>query len=193
MDPITNARELATAHPQARLPCPACGTTVRADNLDRHLAKVHPGATAPGSPWRGRGLLGIAPCRIELDGDALVLHHWLGLGRRAVGLPCAIEVGTLVGTRVDPVTASYADDSNQPGQTVRVGRYLRLIEQRGGRGARAITIGCRQDTGFQAHWGLRDGDRRRRWDLILPRTSLVAIEYELARRGVLVPAVSHRD
>lgn len=184
MDTISIAGQLAERHPSARLPCPACGASVNADNLAKHLAKVHAGFVAPAPPWRGKGLFGVFPTSIELDGDAFVLRHHLGLARRRVSLPCTLEVGALVGTRPDALTASYADDYNMPGETVRVGRYLRLV------GERSITIGCRQDTQFHVHWRrdqLADGGKRRRCDVMLPRPALAAIEYELARRGLLVP------
>jgi hypothetical protein len=43
---VAIARRLAAAHPAAKLPCPACGASLRADNFNRHLEKVH-GAVAP--------------------------------------------------------------------------------------------------------------------------------------------------
>lgn len=190
MDPTALALQLAAAHPTARLPCPVCATGVNADNLERHLAKVHAGTIAStASSWRGKGFLGLFPCAVVVDGDTFALHHSLGLGRRVVRLPCAIEIGALFRTRPDPITASYADDTNQPGQTVRVGRYLKLV------GERSITIGCRHNTQFATHWdrtGWQDGGRRRSCDLVIDRTAMVAIEYELARRGLLAPAATIR-
>jgi hypothetical protein len=35
------------------LPCPVCAVSLKAANLDPHLAKVHPGAVDPQPPWRG--------------------------------------------------------------------------------------------------------------------------------------------
>jgi hypothetical protein len=181
-DTLTIARRLAAEHPGARLPCPACAVSVNAGNLDRHLAGVHPGFAAAAPPWRGTGFF---PVSLTFTDDALVLRHRLGLSRRAVALPCRLEVGPLVAWRLDPVMSSYADDTNVAGEHVRAGRYLRLV------GEAAITIGCRQATQFHAHWDraqLHDGAPRRRCDLILPRVALVALEYELARRNLLVPA-----
>lgn len=187
-DPIAIARRLAAASPTARLPCPVCAASLDAENLARHLAKVHAGATASAAVrWRGKGFLGLFPCSVGFDGDQLTLRHRLGLATRVVRLPCAIEVGALFGTRVDPITSSYADDANQPTRTVRLGRYVRLV------GERSITIGCRHNTQFTSHWdraGWRDGARRRSTDLVVDREAMVAIEYELARRGVLVPAAT---
>lgn len=185
MDPLATARTLAAAHPDALLPCPVCVTSLRAANLDRHVAKVHAGVAIPATTrWSGRGLLGLLPGSLALDGDALVLRR---LGRRRVALPCAIELGALVGVRGDVVTSSYADELNHPGEEVRTGSYLRLV------GDAAITIGCRQGTQARAHWdaaGWRRGERRRGCDLMVARPVLVAIEYALAARGLLVPAAA---
>ncbi|KIG18572.1 hypothetical protein DB30_00257 [Enhygromyxa salina] len=41
---VATARRLAGAHPQATLPCPGCAASVKAQNLERHLAKLHAGA-----------------------------------------------------------------------------------------------------------------------------------------------------
>ncbi|HEX5062347.1 MAG TPA: hypothetical protein VFV99_23410 [Kofleriaceae bacterium] len=181
MDTLTIARQLADFHPSARLPCPACGVSVNGDNLAKHLAKVHADFSSLTPPWRGRGWFGLLPASIAFDGDAIVLRR---LGQRRVSLPCKLEVGTLVGTRPDAISANQSVDYNTPGETVRVGRYLRLV------GDRSITIGCRSATQFHAHWRreqLIDGGRRRSCHVMLSRPALAAIEYELARRGMLVP------
>jgi len=181
MDTISIARQLADLHPSARLPCPACGVSVNADNLAKHLAKVHADFSAVASPWRGRAFLGLLPASITFDGDALVLRR---LFQRRVSLPCKLEAGTLIGSRLEAGAASYADDYNMPAETIRIGDYLRLV------GDRSITIGCRNDTQFHDHWRreqLVDGGRRRTCHIMLSRPALAAIEYELARRGVLVP------
>lgn len=48
------ARDLAAAHPAAKLPCPACGQSLRADNLSKHLEKVHAGVRAVAmTSWSG--------------------------------------------------------------------------------------------------------------------------------------------
>jgi hypothetical protein len=146
---------------------------VNAENVDTHLAKVHPDPATVPPPWRGPGFLGIFPCSLAFDDGAVVLRHSLGLGRRTVTLPCVFEVGALFRSQPDAITASYADDTNQPSQLVRAGRYLRFV------GDRAITIGCRQAIQL-------DGGRS--CDLVLSRAAFVAVEYELARRGLLVPA-----
>ena len=39
---LSVARKLAAAHPGAKLPCPLCATTLRADNFEKHLGKTHP-------------------------------------------------------------------------------------------------------------------------------------------------------
>lgn len=47
------AARLAAARPEAKLPCPRCGDAVKGANLERHLAKAHPGAGDPPTWWRG--------------------------------------------------------------------------------------------------------------------------------------------
>lgn len=49
----STARSLASAHPTAMLPCPICAVSLRAANLDAHLAKVHPGKSDQQPPWKG--------------------------------------------------------------------------------------------------------------------------------------------
>jgi len=51
---IATARDLARRHPRAKLACPICATSLAAENLDKHLAKVHPGALDVAAPWRGK-------------------------------------------------------------------------------------------------------------------------------------------
>jgi hypothetical protein len=54
---LTIARKLATASPQAMLPCPVCAASLRGENLERHLDGKHPGAASVDSTtdlvWRG--------------------------------------------------------------------------------------------------------------------------------------------
>ena len=38
---VAIARRLASAYPEAMLPCPTCAASLKAKNLDRHLADVH--------------------------------------------------------------------------------------------------------------------------------------------------------
>lgn len=227
---IAIARDLAAAHPESKLPCPTCAVSVKAANLDGHLAKVHPGATDALRPWRGKdyrivvtallaippalaivgaiiaatpisagdrtgtfllagtgalfltialvGLTGIVRGSITLAGDAIRLRHSL-LGRRTVRLPCAVEVGGLWGSRIDSVTP--AADYNQPTTPRKLGNYLRLSGE-----GKSITIACRHSTLVREHWtGWTQGPRRRYCDLVIDREALVALEYELAKRGVL--------
>lgn len=185
MDVVGFARELACAHPSAKLPCPICVVTVKAENLDKHLDKVHARIEAsPAASWPGKTLLGLLPCRLVLDGDALVLRRF-GLKRR-VPLDGVIEVGPIYGSRPAAGMSSYGDDFNVPHETIRTGSYLRITA-----GSRSITIGSKHGTQFAAHWQRdlwRQGGRRRACDVRVDRTSLVAIEYVLARAGRLVPA-----
>ncbi|HEY5946620.1 MAG TPA: hypothetical protein VIV40_14055 [Kofleriaceae bacterium] len=41
---IATARRLSASHPRTMLPCPRCAASVRAENLDKHLAKTHDNA-----------------------------------------------------------------------------------------------------------------------------------------------------
>lgn len=81
--PDAIARQLAAASPTSMLPCPRCASSVRADNLEGHLAKVH---AAP-APAIGRG--------------------WRGVDRRAqrdltvVLVVCGVAGAALVGTHHD--------------------------------------------------------------------------------------------
>jgi hypothetical protein len=179
------ARALGGAFPAARLPCPVCAASVKGENVASHLAKVHPGAQPAGAPWAGKGALGVFPCTLELDDRGFALRHWLGLARRVVPVPCAIAVGALVGHRADPIMASYADEMNVGTEPVRAGRYLRLG------GARSITIGCRRNTQFAAHWradGWTRGAPTGSTDLVVGVDAMVAIEYALVSLGLLAPA-----
>ncbi|MDX2092537.1 MAG: hypothetical protein SFX73_32030 [Kofleriaceae bacterium] len=181
MSKLEIARALASAHPGARLPCPVCAASLNAENLERHLAKVHPGASSSSeTTWRGKGLLGLFPCTVAIDGGAVILRYMLGLRRRVVGLPCAIEVGAMFTTRPDAILQEHG-----PTVSERTGSYLRLV------GDRAITIGCRVNTQFAEHWhgeAWTRGARRSGCDVMVGREAMVALEYELAKRGMLVPA-----
>ena len=185
MDAIAFARELAADHPAAKLPCPVCAASVNAENLGRHLDKVHASARAgTTSTWTGKGALGIFPVSLALVDGALVLTHMLGLARRRVTLPCALEIGALVAMRPD-VVAAQSDEFNTPGTEVRTGRYLRLV------GDKTITVGCARSTSFSSHWDRatwRDGGKRRGCDIRLPVEAMLAVEYALVQRGVLRPA-----
>lgn len=46
---LVTASRLAAAHPDASLPCPVCGASLRASNLDGHVAKVHHTSAGPAS------------------------------------------------------------------------------------------------------------------------------------------------
>ena len=64
-----------------------------------------------------------------------------------------------------------------------VGIYLRLTA-----GSASLTIRCPQDCALREHWdsgGLSRGQKRKRWDVTLDRTSFAGVEYALANRGTL--------
>ncbi len=185
---IASARRLAADHPSAKLPCPICAASLNAENLDKHLAKVHPGAADVAPPWRGKGALGLFPCSLTIDGDSVVLRHTLGLFRRVVPLPCSVEGGSLWRSRPDAVMTSYADDMNVPHVDVRAGRYVKVQCPRS---RIAIAVGCRGGSALAAHWtGWTQGGKRRGVDVVVSREAMVALEYELAGRGLLVPRVA---
>jgi len=187
-DSIAIARRLVAAHPAAKLPCPICAASLKAENLDHHLAKVHPGASAPTGPWRGKGALGVFPCSLAIVGDAIVLRHTLGLFTRTVPLPTGIEAGSLWRSQPDAITAGYADDFNTSSVDVKAGRYVRLECPRSRVG---ITVGCRGGGALAGHWeGWRQGARRKSVDLMIGREAMVGLEYALAGRGLLVPRIA---
>jgi hypothetical protein len=173
------AREVAEAHPEARLPCPVCGNTLAARNMGSHLMKVHAGDEGGvGGAWRGRRWL-VFPATVVHEDGAIVLRTMLG--RRRVTLPCSVEVGALVRARPEAGMSSYADDYNVPHETVRVGSYVRLGD--------AITIGCKSSANVKAHWtGWQQGPKRRGVDVMIDRRARVEIEYVLATAGALRPA-----
>jgi len=181
MDSIAIARQLASVHTRAKLPCPVCAASLKAENMDSHLAKVHAGVTSYAeTAWKGKGMLGIAPVSLALEDNAVALRHWLLLARRIVRLPCRIEIGGTVTHQPNVIM------EHEPATEVRTGRYLRLVGDGG-----AITIGCKQQTQFASHWarsGYTVGKKRGRADIRLPVEAMVAIEYALATRGMIVPA-----
>jgi hypothetical protein len=180
-DPISIARSLAAAHPNAKLACPVCAVSLKAENLDRHLAKVHASATASSAPWPGKGFLGLFPCSLAIERESLILHHRLGLARRIVALPCHIEAGSRVRKQGDAIMSSYSELNNSYSEA-RDGRYLRLTN------GRSITVGCKHDTMFTKHWDRADwtqGRTTRRVDIVVDRAALVGLEYALAERGML--------
>lgn len=122
---------------------------------------------------------------LVLDGDVLVLRHSFVLRRRLAIAHARIEIGALFGSRMDPAMASYADDANVASTPVREGSYVRLAH-----GRRGITIAAKGASPFAKIWdpaGWRRGPRRRWCDIVVPRDALVALEYELAARGLLRP------
>ena len=227
---IATARELAKAHPEGKFPCPVCANTLKAENLDKHLGKVHPGATDPASPWRGKdyriivtalflipvgvaigaaivaatpvsaesltgfriiagcsgpflllalvGLTGIFRGSVAIAGDRVRLRHSFLL-RRTVKLPCAVEAGGLWGGRSDGVLP--ASEYNQPSTPIQIGNYVRLHGDGG-----SIIVVCRTSTQLREHWtGWTQGPKRHVCHLVVDRQAMVALEYALAKRGVL--------
>lgn len=55
MTTAERARRLAAARPDAQVPCPVCAAGVKGLNLERHLAKVHPGPAVVADPARWSG------------------------------------------------------------------------------------------------------------------------------------------
>lgn len=230
--PRAIALSLASAHTEATLPCPDCAASVKARNLERHVAKVHGDDPASAARWTGAdhairlpllvagvgcvlgvfatfaiapqhyrialfvfipllsvvlGLGGLSvfgrlPATLTLEEDTLVLRYAFGLGRRRVRLPPkSIEVGRLLERRESPIAPTTME--NPPSHDVRVGSYLRLCGEGGG-----LTLGSRTGTRFRKHWaseGWSDGGARRRWDIVVSPTALVALEYVLAEHGAL--------
>lgn len=231
------ARSLAAANPQAMLPCPLCAAGLRGENIEKHLAKAHPGAGQESLGedelvWVGRsgrvpsvafvflaaavlwvvatksgliplsgqlpvlvaGVFGLVffallalaetgrlQARMTLGQESLCLRHSLGLRRRSVLLPAKLEVGAAwekwrTGQRVgeDVYWTNHGDR--------RVGGYLRIFG-----GSQSITV-ITSNTSVKEYWspkGLRTGPKRFRGDIRLEAHEFVALEYLLARRGML--------
>lgn len=169
-----HALDIAAANPQARLPCPVCATTVKAENLAGHVAKVHADVPVPDGKGKRWGFL---PARLSIEDGAVVMRTLLST-RRVPLAGSTVEVGGLVTSRPDPTMSSYADEMNVPHDTVRTGWYLRLGDR--------LTIGCRTAANVKEHWsGWTQGPRRRSCDVVAPRRIVVEIEYALAAAGVL--------
>lgn len=116
---VAVARDLASRHPTAKLPCPLCGATLRADNLDKHLAKTHPTPSAPPSPWRGRDRAAIRPlvvlallCAAALVGAQLTLALPFGPPQLALLVPLWLALGLIALAYFDRLTARLALDGD---------------------------------------------------------------------------------
>ena len=94
---VAIARRLAAAHPAAKLPCPACGASLRADNVEKHLGKVHGEARATATDsWAGADHkvlrpLAVLTILVGLAGGALLAvlpdeHAQVIAGATAAGL-----------------------------------------------------------------------------------------------------------
>lgn len=125
-------------------------------------------------------MLGVFRAHLELDGEHVRLR-W-GFGRSTIQLPAELESGGWVERR-----ASVLDHQQETGsaQDENVGAYLRLSQ-----GNAVITVGAHEGVGLRKHWaagGWRKGPKRRSCDIRVDRNALVAIEYHLAARGLLIP------
>lgn len=129
------------------------------------------------------GLFDVWRASLVLDGDVLVLRHSFVLRRRVGLVNAAIEIGALLGSRGDVTMSAYADEIDVPTMPVRAGSYVRIAH-----GRRGITIAAKGASPFAKIWdpaGWRRGRRRRWCDIVVTRDALVALEYELAARGLL--------
>jgi len=236
-DTLAIARQFAALHPEASLPCPSCAASLKARNLDRHLAEVHqlgPQATLATSALRGVdgravrvlvvplllwclavGVLGLLQTLYGLElGDAsgvaavvllvaaglppllaslnllraelvlgerqLELRYCWGLLRLQVALPVELEHGGWWGNR--QAAGMHQHEHSVP-EAVRFGGYLRLKNANS-----SLIVGSRKSAQLRQHWdGASTGPRQRRCDLALDVTSMVALQYYLAARGLLRP------
>lgn len=131
----------------------------------------------------------VYPARLVLDADGVRVRWALGLLERRVRFPLTIEVGGVVERKSSAGMSSYEDDFSVAGDDVKVGTYLRLTGEGGG----ALTLAVPKGTGLRGHWapgGWRAGPSRRILDVTLDRASMIAVEYHLASRGLLVPRAS---
>ncbi|PRP92114.1 hypothetical protein ENSA5_51540 [Enhygromyxa salina] len=98
------ARQLAAAHPDATLPCPLCPATVKAENLERHLTKVHAAelqtAASETTRWSGadKGIVVPMIGLLVAWGVGLTVAVALGvpigdLGSAIVGGACLVAMG----------------------------------------------------------------------------------------------------
>jgi hypothetical protein len=125
-------------------------------------------------------LRGVFRARIELEGDVVRLMG--ALRRSTVQLPAKLESGKLL-ERADNVLDHQQETG--PGIDKHVGVYLCL--QRDGA---SITVGAAKAASLGKDWaaqGWSKGPARRTWDITVDRNALVAIEYHLAARGLLIP------
>ena len=100
---VDAAQRRAAANPEANLPCPACATSLKGVNVDRHLRDKHPDAVsaAPGSKVADLTLVGIDR-RIRRTFAGMVLVWFVVAGVALVADPSPAVVGS------DPSPAEIA-------------------------------------------------------------------------------------
>lgn len=126
-------------------------------------------------------IFNLLPARVTLTSDGLVFRYAFGLLRRRTTLPSAMEVGSLKEGRSSSVSGNH--EYNAPSTYVSAGAYVRFA------GPSTITIGCPSHTGFKDHWsGWTQGPQRKSWDITLPRSSFVELQYALYARDLLAAA-----
>ncbi len=114
-----------------------------------------------------------------MTGTEVTFRHTIGLLRRVVSLPASLEFGALWRQQANGVI------EHAPATDVRAGRYLRIQCPRSRVG---ITVGCRGGVRLSERWtGAGQGQRRSSVDVVISREAMVAFEYALAERGLLVP------
>lgn len=124
---------------------------------------------------------GVFRAHLELDGEQVRLRWSFG-GATIQLLPAKLESGRLVERRADVLDHQQ---ETGPAHDEDVGVYLRLSQ-----GNVAITVGATKGTGLGKHWamhGWSKGPKRRSCDILVDRNTLVAVEYHLAARGLLMP------
>ena len=100
---VDAAQRRAAANPEANLPCPACATSLKGANADRHLREKHPDATstAPGSNDADLTLVGIDR-RIRRTFAGMVVVWFVVVGVVMISDPSPAVVGS------DPSLAEIA-------------------------------------------------------------------------------------
>jgi hypothetical protein len=124
-------------------------------------------------------VLGVFRAHIELDGEQVRLR-W-AFGATTIALPAKLESGRLIERRAD-VLDHQQETGTAHDETV--GVYLRLSQ-----GGATVTVGAKQGAGLGKHWaakGWSSGPKRRSCDITVDRSALVAVEYLLAARGLLL-------
>jgi hypothetical protein len=177
---VAIARRIAAAAPDAELPCPVCGALLRAGNLERHLARIHPGDRGAGTAWRGRGWKG---GRLSWDDGVLRWRSRTGLRRRSVGPEQVVVAGSTVSNRTEWTSVTNFPDHGGTTTQERSGAYVEVHGD-----GRPIAVHCRAGGTVRKAWvGWEAGPRLTQWQITVDPDAFVALSYLLVAAGALRP------